>query len=291
MASNNNSDKQFVPIELFNKLELKLNKKDESIKKYQELLLDYKEKLVLLDQSLISTKKISSEFNNLYSEIKNRECRSCRELSNKLLLLTNELKDKEFTTRDTTVIIKQNKELNMRKIEEMEMHYKEIIGQFDLLISKYTILKEENISLKSEQEIIKENNKGLNSKLIKKTEENIFLFSEIKKLKASLERSKEIDFCLIESSVKNCFMLAKKPNNDSGSNVNTDNINNQTNSNNVQMQYDGLGNLNHIQCEPIPSLLRFVSSSIGNGKKKLSHVRLSKGDGETNNSLMNTNNQ
>lgn len=284
MLTNSNIEKQFVPIELFNKLEEKLRKKDESIKKYQEILLDYKEKLVVLDQSIISTKKLSAEFNNLYNEVKNRECKSCRELNNKLLLLSNELKDKEFTTKESTIIIKQNKEVNLRKVEELEMHYKEMMNQFEMLISKYTILKEENLGLKSEVELIKENNKGLNSKLIKKTEENLYLFTEIKKLKASIERYKEIDFCLIENSVKSCFMVSRKTNESLGSNVNTGNINNPI-SNPNNNQNDSVGQASHILCEPIPSLLRFISSSVSNPKKKTSQLKLNKPDGETNNTI------
>lgn len=133
----------------------------------------------------------------------------------------------------------------LRKVEELENSYNEIIKNFNWLSSKYKLVKEENKKLE-------ENNITLLDQLSILNEEYNKLCNEFSEANITIERFKEIDKCLVDSTINSLFLntnekrpVAVNSNNNSGAGNNNREEVNKT--------------VSYVLCEPVPTFVKFIN--------------------------------
>jgi hypothetical protein len=129
----------------------------------------------------------------------------------------------------------------LKKIEEMENAYHEILKNFNFLTAKYKVIKEEKDKTEEQNETLIEQITGL-------TEEYNRICSELSEANVTIERFKEIDKCLVDATINTLFLNTneKRPLN----NKNDDNNNNDNNN----KKFSG-----YVLCEPVPSFIKFIN--------------------------------
>jgi hypothetical protein len=123
----------------------------------------------------------------------------------------------------------------IKKIEEMEAMYNDLSNNFESMVAKYKILKEENFKIDSHNIILLDQIAFLNK------EYNMNL-SELNDCYVTIERFKEIDKCILDSAINTLFLNFNGKKKIKGMQEN--NINN---------------NHSYILCEPVPTFVKFIN--------------------------------
>jgi DNA repair exonuclease SbcCD ATPase subunit len=270
MTSIPNDQVQYVTLEQFQKLQGKLKKKEDEIKKYKELLQGYSDNINSLEDNLRSSKLMFTKMSQLYEDIRGeiheknktineKECHNCKELQSQLLSIQSKEKESNNNIDFTTVSKSVNnmKEIYLKKFEELEQSYKEVLKNFNAMCSKFSVLKEENLLLKEENDKNHEKMNKLSNRLTKKTDELLSASNDVKKLKNLIERFREVDKCLLENSMRTYFMNTKISNSETTKELSTTSIV----TNPLLNQGKGIENASYIMCEPLPSIVKFIANS------------------------------
>lgn len=244
-----NSEKNtYVHIDDFNKLKTKFEKK---IKENNQLK-EYLENVMNSYEQISETKKsVEKIFDSIKETIKtNKFFSKSREdfsttYSHYEYLGSTDIKtsSKTCTCNMSNLNLKDLMNLNfLKKIEAMEISYNEILQNFNLLISKYKVLKEE-------KEKIEENNNILRENISELTEFNNNLNNELNEANITIERFKEIDKCLVDSTINSLFLNSKERKNYANENKVS-----------IHKNKEDLNNVvNYVLCEPVPSFVKFIN--------------------------------
>lgn len=241
---------QVIPYEMYQKLEAKLKRKEEEIKKYKETIINTQASIFTLEDNLKSSQSmftyLSKQYEEIRSDITKKEARP-------------EIKEQYFNSAKSTSGIRNQelKEFYTKRLEELEQLNSELVNNMSLLITKYTILKNENTSLSDELEKSNQDLRKSAAKLKQKTDDLAQANTELKKLKYLIDRFREIDCCLLETVMKTCYLNTKKSVGDQ-STKDYPSISAATHQN---MNARGLENASYIMCEPVPSFVRFVTNA------------------------------
>lgn len=250
-------NEQFVPLEIFQKLQSKMKRKEEEIKKYKELLTSYTQNINMIEESF---KSYNNMFNDVQIQIdtlkeKQKNCSNCKELRNQIVNIQTSMKEKEAEFASSCKPSK-NELFYLRKMEDAEIEAKELQKQFEIMTSKYTVLLEEKILIEDDKKRTEEQFQKISSKYAKKSEDLVIAISEVKKYKSLIERFRQIDECLVENSMKTYFMNTKIQPHQEGRDFPSSSIATHQHLNQVK----GVENASYIMCEPMPSIVKFIAN-------------------------------
>lgn len=244
---------QFISINDYNKLKLKYESKAKENKK----LKDYLENIMKSYETMSESKKsVEGIFETIKEIIKNNKyfSKSKEEFSTSyshceyLGSIDMKTSAKSCNCSSININIKDYFNQNLlRKIEEMENSYNEILQNFDLLASKYKLVKEENVKLQ-------ENNITLVDQISALNEDFNNLFGEFNEANITIQRFKEIDKCLVDSTISSLFLNTNEKKQlaaDSGV-INSKNIQNND-------KEDKNRNFSYVLCEPVPTFVKFIN--------------------------------
>jgi len=127
-----------------------------------------------------------------------------------------------------------NSNLN-KKIEEMENSYNDILKNFENLVIKYKLLKEEKNKVDDHNIILLDQIGNLNN-------EYNNIFAELNDCHFTIERFKEIDKCILDSAINSLFLNA-----------------NEKKKIIVKDENNKIVNNPYILCEPVPSFVKFIN--------------------------------
>lgn len=215
-------------------------REEKLISNYNKLKLKYEQKVKenkLLKQTLDGTIEAVKTFETTYKSIQTIY-NQCKDWISQLKMPSN---NNEFSTTDLShfnqkTFIKNPEGMNtnnpttynilLKKIEDFEVHYNEMSKNFNSLVVKYKIMKDEKTKIEdSSLKLL-----SRYSQLEKQYEETIReLYSKYDEIK----RFEEIDRCLLDCTI-NSFVLKESLGKSS-----------QTN--------------NGIKCEPVPSFAKFLA--------------------------------
>lgn len=150
-----------------------------------------------------SSTKSTSSFNNLNSNIK-----------------------QNFNQNNNTLLIK--------KIEEMENSYNEILKNFENLIMKYKIIKEEKNKVDDHNIILLDQIGNLNN-------EYNNIIAELNDCHVTIERFKEIDKCILDSAINSLF------------------LNSNEKKKVIEKDNNKIVSNPYILCEPVPTFVKFIN--------------------------------
>ncbi len=171
---------------------------------------------------------------------------------------------KEFNFPIVPININFNSSLLQKKIEEMENAYNEILKNFNFLAAKYKMIKEEKNK-------VEECNVTLISQITGLSEEYNRICSELGEANFTIERFKEIDKCLVDSTINSLFLNTneKRLLNSSihqplGNLGNSTSIDDNCTTKSVEQQSGNFRSKvqrggGYILCEPVPSFVKFIN--------------------------------
>ena len=253
-------DSNYVSKEEYNKLNKKLTKKVNLIASYEALLEQYNSDINTLKENLEKSNSLFIDVSEKFKNLNSTECSSCKDLKIQLNTLQNSNSDSiSKESINNNISIKQFnsiKEGYIKRIEEIEVSYKELNYNFSLLSNKFNLIKEENLLLKEENQKLNHRLNSNDNVNFKKNDEYNRLYNEAKRLSSVLERKREIESCLIENTTNSLILNTKIPEkavNLNNSNVNNYIMNNKNNNNNDKKNY--------IICEPVSSFVKFIALS------------------------------
>lgn len=127
-----------------------------------------------------------------------------------------------------------NNSFLLKKVEELEISYNEILKNFDNLVMKYKIIREEKNKVDDHNIILLDQIGNLNN-------EYNNIIAELNDCHVTIERFKEIDKCILDSAINSLFLnsnekkkIIEKDNNKIISNP-------------------------YILCEPVPTFVKFIN--------------------------------
>ncbi len=132
----------------------------------------------------------------------------------------------------------------LKKIEDMENSYIEILNNFNMLASKYKLVKEENTKLQ-------ENTITLLDQISTLNEEYNNIYNEYNEANITIERFKEIDKCLVDSTINSLFLNTNEKRQPAPANTNNNNHN--------DYKKDSKMNVSYLLCEPLPTFVKFIN--------------------------------
>lgn len=241
---------EYVSINDYNKLRLKYDNKVKENKKLKEYLENIMGSYETINES---KKSVEGIFETIKDIIKNNKIfAKCKEefstsYSHYEYLGTIDMKTsaKSCNCSSTNINLKDFLNQNLlKKIEEMENSYNEILKNFNLLSSKYKIVKEENKKLE-------ENNITLLDQISSLNEEYNNLYNEYNEANITIERFKEIDKCLVDSTINSLFL-----NTNEKRQVNT---NNNSGAGNNNKENEPNKTVSYVLCEPVPTFVKFIN--------------------------------
>ena len=235
----------YIRIQDYNKLKSKYEKKVEEnikLKKYVETLSTSYEKVNE------SKKSVDEMFTAVTDLIKtNRNLFKLKEdFSTGVSTLDHTLNDNvnKSSTRSCTSFnnlnsnIKQNSNqynnITIKKIEEMENSYNEILKNFDNLIMKYKIIKEEKNKVDDHNIILLDQIGNLNN-------EYNNIIAELNDCHVTIERFKEIDKCILDSAINSLF------------------LNSNEKKKVIEKDNNKIVSNPYILCEPVPTFVKFIN--------------------------------
>jgi len=247
---------QFVSINDYNKLRSKYEnkvKENKNLKEYLENIMNsyetIKESKKAVEgvyesiRELIKTNKFipkaKEEFSTSYSHYEY--------LGSDI----NKTSAKSCSCCSSTINFKDYLNTNLlKKIEEVENSYNEILNNFYILAMKYKITKEEKSK-------IEDNNMTLLDQISTLNEEYKRICNEIAETNITIQRFKEIDKCLVDSSINTLFLITNEKIPVAG-NLN-DNNNNNNPDNNPNNKDEKKKITSYVLCEPVPTFVKFIN--------------------------------
>jgi hypothetical protein len=127
--------------------------------------------------------------------------------------------------------------LLLKKLDEMESNYQEICKSFYNTVKKYKFIKQD-------YDLINDNNIKLLQQIHLMNNEISLLLNEVNEKQCTIERFKEIDKCLVDSTMSSMIL----------------NTNEQRKS--IKEEPGKLNrNVPYVVCEPLPSFLKFINKA------------------------------
>lgn len=233
---------KYVNFADYNKLKMrhdKLKQKNEKLVEKNKQLQEMIDNMVTNYETIKESKKNTDQLINKFQEM--------------LKMITNKPKE-EYSTFQSQIEIRSTKvtfssnvadamafnNYIMKKLEEMEVSYNEMSKNFMNTVKKYKILKEDNDNLNQDNTKLLQQLKLMNNELQ-------ILAMELNEKQLTLDRFKEIDRCLVDSTLNTIVLNTNEHRRstsgkeDKGSNPNR--------------------NVPYITCEPIPSFLKFINKA------------------------------
>lgn len=239
--------------EMERKLEREIEREKEKERQFEREIEKAKEK----EREAERIKEKEKEFE------KEKEIQSLKEKESKLQAVINNLnnsasnfhainnkKENDFTSSKSMEKLKNkldfnninNKDSLFKKLEEMELAYRESIKSFGLLLKKYNTLHEDYI-------FIKEDYNKLNKR---RNEEVINYKSDNEKKEKLIERLRETESSILESHIKSILLNTKRTEKEIGS------IAAATNQN---INPKRVEEVHYIMTEPLPSFVKFIANA------------------------------
>lgn len=251
VTSDNQEEKTFVHINEYNKLRSKYDNKVKENKNLRECI----DKLMESYESIKDNKKAVEEmFSVMKDFIKNnknlfkpKEEFSTSTSSYEYIVVDNinNLKNSSKSCNSYNLnnlnsnIIKINPSISnfqlAKKIEEMENSYYEIAKNFESLVMKYKIIKEEKNKVDDHNIILLDQIGNLNN-------EYNNILSELNDCHVTIERFKEIDKCILDSAINSLFLNSNEKKKLIVIGDNNKIVNNP-----------------YILCEPVPTFVKFIN--------------------------------
>ena len=253
-----------VSLEDYNKLKSKYEKKQKENKILKEnldcIMNSYEtisqskktaESIFKTMKNLIETNKTFNNNNNTNNNKSKEEFSTTYSHCEYLGIADMKTSARSCNCSSSTLNVNLKEYLNpslIKKVEEMENAYNEILKNFDFMAAKYKIIKQE-------KEKFEECNLTLIDQISCLTEEYNRLYRELAEANVTIERFKEIDKCLVDSTINSLFLNTneKRP-----LNKNADNSDNSRKSN-KDNESDGKMFCNYVLCEPVPSFIKFIN--------------------------------
>jgi len=123
----------------------------------------------------------------------------------------------------------------IKKIDEMESSYNELLRNFENLVMKYKILKEEKNKVDDHNIILLDQIGNLNN-------EYNNILAELNDCHITIERFKEIDKCILDSAINSLFLNS-----------------NEKKKIIVKEDNNKIVNNPYILCEPVPTFVKFIN--------------------------------
>ncbi len=188
----------------------------ESKKATEALIQDIQKTVTLVTAALKSKEEYSTSTSSI-------------EYINTIKRINSKFKDNDNNNNINLFLIK--------KFDELEINYNEICKSFNNTIKKYKFLKQDYDELS-------DNNIKLVQQIHLMNNEINLLASEVNEAQCTIERFKEIDKCLVDSTISNMVL----------------NTNEHRRSTKEEVA-NGIKNGPYIICEPIPSFLKFINKT------------------------------
>lgn len=128
----------------------------------------------------------------------------------------------------------QNNTLLLKKIEDMENSYNEILKNFENLVMKYKIIKEEKNKVDDHNIILLDQIGNLNN-------EYNNIIAELNDCHVTIERFKEIDKCILDSAINSLF------------------LNSNEKKKVIEKDNNKIVSNPYILCEPVPTFVKFIN--------------------------------
>lgn len=248
-----------VSLEDYNKLKSKYEKKRKENKILRENLDSIMSSYETINQSKKTVESIFDSIKDLIKTNKSTHNKSKEEFSTSYShyefkgIADMKTAAKSFCNCSSSSTLNTNKECSspnlLRKIEEIENAYNQILKNFNLLTAKYKAIKEEKTKLEDCNVTLIDQIAGL-------TEEYNRICNELSEANITIERFKEIDNCLVDSTINSLFLNTneKRTSNANSNNPNSDNKNGENRANKVNNTSSS-----YILCEPVPSFIKFIN--------------------------------
>lgn len=234
----NNQNNSYVHISDYNKLKTKYDNKLKENKKLKENIENLMNSTESIYESKKSVETIFEIIKNILSNNKifskgKEEFSTSSSHYEYLGAMDMKTASKSCNCISTNLNSKDYLNINLiKKIEEIEFSYQELLKNFSLLVSKYKNLKEEKLK-------IDENNITLLNQISTLNEEYNNLYNELNESNITIERFKEIDKCLVDSTINSFFL------NSNEKKLNTKEENNKF--------------IPYVLCEPVPTFVKFIN--------------------------------
>jgi len=250
-----------VSLEDYNKLKSKYEKKQKENKILKENLDIIMSSYEIINQSKKSVEAIFEAIKNLINSNKTFTNKSKEEFSTTFshceYLGTADMKTSARSTcicSSNSINVKDYHNPNLlKKIEDIENSYNEMQKSFNLLASKYKIIKEEN-------EKVEQCNISLIDQIAGLSGDYEKICNQLNEANFNIERFKEIDKCLVDSAISSLFLNTnEKKVLDANAKANKTNIDSDVRSNVISVNSAIVNNANYILCEPVPSFIKFIN--------------------------------
>jgi len=246
-----NDKRHFVSINDYNKLNIKYERKikeNKNLKDYLENMMNSYETINDSKKSvegIFETIKEIIKLNKIFAKGKEEFSTST---SHYEYLGPIDMKTSAKSCNCSSTITNLKDYLNqnlLKKIEEMENSYNEILKNFYLLASKYKIIKEENVK-------VIENNITLIDQISTLNNEYNNLYNEFNEANTTIDRFKEIDKCLVDSTINSLFLNINQKRQPLAAN-------NEAGSNNHNKKDEANNHVSYVLCEPVPTFVKFIN--------------------------------
>jgi len=251
VTTDNREEKTYIHINKFNKLKSKYENKTTEIKKLRECI----DKLMESFDSIKDNKKAVEEMFSVMKDFiktnknlfKPKEEFSTSTSSYEFIVIDNmhnlkisnkSCNSSNFNNLNSNQMIKINNFSNLhvaKKIEDIENSYQDITKNFESLVMKYKILKEEKNKVDDHNIILLDQIGNLNK-------EYNDISAELNDCHVTIERFKEIDKCILDSAINSLFLNS-----------------NEKKKLIVKGDNNKLVNNPYILCEPVPSFVKFIN--------------------------------
>ena len=235
----------YIRIQDYNKLKTKYDNKVEEnkkLRKYVDSLSTSYEKVneskKSVDEMVAAVTDLIKTNRNLF-KLKEDFSTGVSTLDHTLIDNINKSSTKSCTSfNNLNSNIKQNNEKNntllIKKIEEMENSYNEILKNFENLIMKYKIIKEEKNKVDDHNIILLDQIGNLNN-------EYNNIIAELNDCHVTIERFKEIDKCILDSAINSLF------------------LNSNEKKKVIEKDNNKIVSNPYILCEPVPTFVKFIN--------------------------------
>ena len=239
-----NPGEKVVKLSDYNKLKLnyeRLKKRNDKLNSENRNLKDMVENMIknydAIEESKLTTDNLIKELNKTFLNLTTSHPKSKEEYStttSSIEFISAVRKNNKIKNKENEIIgINQ---LLIRKVDEMEATHNEICKSFNNTIKKYKLIKQDY------DEVNSSNVKLLQEIHLMRSEINM-LSLELNERQGVIERFKEIDKCLVDSSLGTMVL-----------NTNDHKKISREESSNIK-------NVPYIICEPIPSFLKFLNKA------------------------------
>jgi len=212
---------------------IKLNKK--GIEKLFPILEEIKESYRNLYKSKDDSSTNISSYENLIID----ENDNLKRFRKNINSFSSDNRDLNQLSSFKSGVEKSNEQL-VKKIEEMENSYSEIIANFISMVVKYKVVKEEKNKVDDHNIILLDQISNMNS------EYNNILF-ELNDCHVTIDRFKEVDKCILNSVINSFFMYSNEKKKISATREAAPQQENNSNNN------------TYILCEPVPTFVKFIN--------------------------------